>query len=51
MKKIINIILFIIFLGMVIKGNDVIGYKGIGIMIVGLMGLLSQLYLYNKQYQ
>lgn len=51
MKKIIHAILFVIFLGLVIKGNTIIGYKGIGVMLVGLAGLLSQLYLYNKQYQ
>lgn len=51
MKKIIHTILFIVFLGMVINGNTIIGYKGIGVMILGLSGLLSQLYLYNKQYQ
>lgn len=51
MKKIIHTILFVIFLGLVIKGNTIIGYKGIGVMLVGLAGLLSQLYLYNRQYQ
>ena len=49
MKKIIHTILFIVFLIMIIKGNTIIGYKGIGVMMVGLSGLLSQLYLYNKK--
>lgn len=51
MKKIIHAILFVIFLGLIINGNTIMGYKGIGVMLVGLAGLLSQLYLYNKQYQ
>ena len=50
MKKIIHAILFV-FLGLIINGNTIMGYKGIGVMLVGLAGLLSQLYLYNKQHQ
>ena len=51
LKKIFYIILFLISLGLVIKGNTITGYNGIVIMVIGLVGLLTELYMYNKQYQ
>lgn len=50
-KKIIALIVFLVAMIMVIKGNTIAGYKGIAIMLVGLTGLLTELYLYNKKYQ
>ena len=51
LKTIINIVLFLLFMVLVSKGNTVPGYTGVGMMSIGIAGLLTQLYLYNKQYQ
>lgn len=51
LKKILYVILFIISLGLVIKGNTIPGYSGLAVMTIGLAGLLTELYMYNKQYQ
>lgn len=48
-KIVINIIAFIIFLLMIIIGQKHIGIPGLCIMLVGLVGLLTQLFLYNKK--
>ena len=50
-KRIIYIIIFIISLTLVIKGNEVNDHKGLIMMLIGLVGLLIELHLYNKQYQ
>lgn len=50
-KKIIYIVIFIISIILVIKGNSITGYGGLSIMALGLAGLLSELYSYNKKYQ
>ncbi|CAG9703401.1 MULTISPECIES: DUF6903 family protein [Clostridium] len=51
MKKIIYLITFIISLFLVIKGRTITNYFGLAMMFVGLIGILSEIYLYNKQYQ
>ncbi|WP_167349593.1 hypothetical protein [Clostridium nigeriense] len=48
-KIIINIIAFVVFLSMIIIGQRNIGIPGLSIMLVGLTGLLTQLFLYNKK--
>ena len=48
-RIIINIIAFIVFLSMIIIGQRYIGIPGLCIMLVGLIGLLTQLFLYNKR--
>ncbi len=50
-KKIIYILVFIISIILVIKGNTIHGYNGLIIMFIGLSGLLAELYSYNKKYQ
>ena len=50
-KKIIYILVFIISMILVIKGNTIHGYNGLLIMFIGLAGLLAELYSYNKKYQ
>lgn len=50
-KKIICILVFIISMMLVIKGNKINGYSGLIIMFIGLAGLLAELYSYNKKYQ
>ena len=50
-KKIIYVLVFIISMLLVIKGNSVNGYNGLIIMFIGVVGLLMELYSYNKNYQ
>ncbi|MDU1404177.1 DUF6903 family protein [Clostridium sp.] len=51
MKKIIYSIIFIISLALVIKGRTITNYHGLIMMFLGLIGILSEIYLYNKQYR
>lgn len=51
MKKLIYAIVFFLSIFLVVKGNTMTGYTGLGIMFIGLAGILSELYLYNKRYQ
>ena len=50
-KKIIYILIFILAIFLVIKGNTIQGYKGLSIMFIGLACLLAELYSYNRKYQ
>jgi uncharacterized membrane protein len=53
MNKIKILIMFlfcILSIFLVIKGQSIKGYFGLSIMLVGLAGLLLELYLYNKKY-
>ena len=43
-KKIIYILIFIISIILVIKGNTISGYNGLLIIFIGLAGLLAELY-------
>jgi hypothetical protein len=45
----INIVAFVVFLSMIIIGQKNIGIPGLCTMLVGLIGLLTQLFLYNKK--
>lgn len=51
LKKLIYVIVFIISLVLVVKGNRIPDYKGLIVMFIGAAGLLSELYIYNKGYQ
>ncbi|MEG0134155.1 MAG: hypothetical protein RR782_08530 [Clostridium sp.] len=51
MKKLIYALVFLISMALILKGRTINDYKGLMIMVVGLVGLLSELYLYNKKYQ
>ncbi|CDG03090.1 DUF6903 family protein [Clostridium chauvoei] len=51
MKKLIYAIVFFLSIFLVVKGNTMAGYAGLGVMFIGLAGILSELYLYNKRYQ
>lgn len=51
MKKLIYIVIFLISIFLVVKGRDVNNYIGLLMMLIGLAGILSEVYLYNKQYQ
>lgn len=48
-KITINIVAFIVFLLMIIIGQKHIGIPGLCAMLVGLIGLLTQLFLYNRK--
>ncbi|MEG0664526.1 MAG: hypothetical protein RR483_05460 [Clostridia bacterium] len=49
-KKLIALICFILFMGLIIYGQSNKGIEGLGIMLIGLAGLLVMLYLYNRQF-
>lgn len=51
MKKIIYAAIFLISMILVVKGRAMEGYVGLGTMMIGLTGLLAELYLYNRRYQ
>jgi len=51
LKAAINIVLFIAFMTMVVLGQRNIGYVGLSVMMVGLVGLLTQLWAYNRHYR
>ena len=53
-KILIGIIVAVIFVAsvaLVVVGQKHIGPKGLGMMMVGLLGLVSLLGLYNSQYK
>lgn len=50
-KNIIMAILFFVFLGMIIVGQKTVSLGNLGIELLGLAGLLVELYIYNKKYK
>ncbi|BBK23695.1 DUF6903 family protein [Amedibacterium intestinale] len=50
-KNIIMAILFFVFLGMIIVAQRTVSLTNLGIEIVGLAGLLTLLYIYNRKYK
>jgi len=50
-KKLLYTVVFILSMVLVIKGKSINGYMGLSVMMIGLIGILSELYLYNKRYQ
>lgn len=55
MHKIIKLViilgLFIVSLGLVVYGQKQIGYGGLSLQLIGVVGLLLLLHQYNKQYK
>lgn len=47
----IGIVLFVISVALVFIGQKNVGYTGLGMEIIGLVGILIVLYLYNRQYK
>ena len=53
-KKVMNIImivLFFVFLGMIIWAQKTVSVRNLMIEIVGLTGLLTLLFLYNRKHK
>ena len=50
-KIIIKSIVFIVCLGLIIVGQKNISLTGLDMELIGLVGLLVLLFLYNKKYQ
>ena len=54
MKYVIRLLYLLVFIGsmvLIITGQRSIGPGGLAVMLVGLVGILVLLYLYNKKYQ
>ena len=51
MKNIIAAVCYIISLALVFIGQRNVGYTGLAMELIGLVGLLVLLYLYNKKYK
>lgn len=49
-SKIIKIILFFVFIGLVIYGQKTVGKMYLGMELLGLAGLLGLLWDYNRKY-
>jgi hypothetical protein len=49
-KAFIMLLIFILSVILIIKGQIIKSYFGLLIMLVGLVGLILDLYLYNKKY-
>ncbi|WP_442913532.1 DUF6903 family protein [Lachnoclostridium sp.] len=47
-KIIIAVSFLIIFLSLIVLGHNNIGYTGLGQMMIGLIGILILLFIYNK---
>lgn len=50
-KVILHIVAFIVFMSLIIIGQKTVGVGYLGMMLIGLIGLMVQLYLYNRKYQ
>ena len=51
LTALLNVVAFIFFMALIIVAQKQTGPEYLGIMLVGLVGLMVQLYLYNKKYQ
>lgn len=50
-KSIVMGVLVVVFLAMIIFGQRTVGWAYLGIELVGLSGLLTLLFLYNKKFK
>ena len=50
LKNIIMVVIFIISVFLTFIGHKIISYKGLAMMLLGLIGILVVLYLYNQTY-
>ena len=50
-QSILMATLFVVSLAMVIIGQREVGYVNLGIQVVGLIGILLVIHLYNKRFK
>ncbi len=50
-KTILSLIAFVICVGLVIMGQKTIGIPNLMMEIVGVIGIMVLIYLYNRKYQ
>ena len=50
-RKLIMIIVFIVCLALIIIGQKNISVSGLAMELIGLVGLLTLLFIYNRRYQ
>ena len=50
-KVILMCLLLCVFVALIIIGQKNIGYAGLGMMIVGLIGILGLLFVYNNKHK
>ncbi|MCI7550759.1 MAG: hypothetical protein PUK40_05095 [Actinomycetaceae bacterium] len=50
-RIVIGAIAYLVCIGLAVYGNTIPGWKGLGIMLVGLVGILVMLYLYNRRHR
>ncbi|GAA0182335.1 hypothetical protein SH2C18_47310 [Clostridium sediminicola] len=48
-KAIVAALFFILSVYLVLKGQNIKGYLGLVIMLMGLFGILLELFIYNKK--
>ena len=50
-KNVMAVICFIVSFALVFIGQRNVGYQGLAMEMIGLVGLLILLYLYNRKYK
>ena len=50
-KNIAMAVLFFVFLGMIIVAQKTVSLANLGVELLGLAGLLTLLYVYNRKYK
>lgn len=50
-RNIIMAIVFVVCLGLVIVGQKNIGVQGLCVQLIGVVGLLTELFIYNRKYK
>ncbi|CAM3148624.1 DUF6903 family protein [Streptobacillus ratti] len=48
LKILLYLIMFFLFLKLIIDGQKKVSLENLGIMLIGLFGLITLLYIYNK---
>ena len=50
-ERVVMIVLFVVFLGMIIVAQRTVSVANLGVEIVGLIGLLTLLFYYNRKHK
>ena len=50
-KKLLGMLVVAVSIGLVVCGQRIVSYFGLGMMLMGLAGILLVLYLYNRSFQ